>query len=242
MAHDFSGKVAFISGAARGQGRATALAFAREGASIVGFDVGSPLENPTLGFGTHEELDSLVKEVQLMGGQCIAFQGDVQDYEAIRLAVKAAADFFGRIDVLFNNDSICSYGPAHRLPDKASDEIVDINLKGPWLVARRVIPILISQKSGVIVNYSSRAGLEGNRRLGQGAGSTWGLSGLTKSWALELAPYGVRVVSIHSTGNPIPDPWNESGDFAKAVLRLASDRARFATGSEFILNTGLLAR
>jgi len=57
-----------------------------------------------------------------------------------------------------------------------------------------------------------------------------------------LAPYGVRVVSIHSTGNPIPDPWNESGDFAKAVLRLASDRARFATGSEFILNTGLLAR
>ena len=79
----------------------------------------------------------------------------------------------------------------------------------------------------LIVNYPSRAGLEGNRRLGQGAGSTWGLSGLTKSWALELAPYGVRVVSIHSTGNPIPDPWNESGDFAKAVLRFASDRARF---------------
>jgi SDR family mycofactocin-dependent oxidoreductase len=268
MAGDFCGKVVFITGAAHGQGRATALAFAREGASIVGFDVAMPLAYPGYALGTQDELASLVGEVEHVGGQAVVFQGDVRHDDAIQLAVDGTIERFGRIDVLFNNAGICGYGLAHELSEEAWDAMIDINLKGPWLVARRVIPVLIEQKSGVIVNNSSIAGLRGMGRLGHYAASKWGLTGLTKSWAIELAPYGIRVVSIHPTGvntplndglawlegktpkqiaeqsagNLLPVPWIEPEDVAEAVLFLASDRARFVTGSEFVLDAGLLTR
>ena len=122
--------------------------------------------------------------------------------------------------------------------------------------------------SGVIINNSSIAGLRGLARLSHYAASKWGLVGLTKSWALELAPYNVRVVSIHPTGvntpmndglaalegatpqqiaersagNLLPVPWIEPEDVAAAVVFLASDRARFITGSQFVLDAGLLSR
>ena len=82
--------------------------------------------------------------------------------------------------------------------------MLDINLKGPWLVARRVIPVMIRQRTGVIINNSSVAGLRGMARLSHYAASKWGLTGLTKSWAIELAPHGIRVVSIHPTGVNTP--------------------------------------
>jgi SDR family mycofactocin-dependent oxidoreductase len=268
VARGFDGKVVFVTGVAHGQGRATALAFAREGASIVGFDIAKPLDYPGYALGTPDELTSLAKEVEEVGGQAAVFQGDVRDDAAIRLAVEGALERFGRIDVLFNNAGICGYGLAHELTEEAWDAMIDINLKGPWLVARRVIPTLIQQRSGVIINNSSIAGLRGMGRLGHYAASKWGLTGLTKSWAIELAPYGIRVVSIHPTGvntplndglawlegktphqiaeqsagNLLPVPWIEAEDVANAVLFLASDQSRFVTGSEFILDAGLLTR
>jgi len=146
--------------------------------------------------------------------------------------------------------------------------MLDINLKGAWLVARRVIPHMIGQKSGVILNNSSIAGLRGMNRLSHYAASKWGLVGLTKSWAIELAPHNIRVISIHPTGvdtpmndglaamegltprqvaersagNLIPVPWIEARDVAEAVVYLASDKARFVTGSQFVLDAGLLTR
>src|SRR6201981_3591904 len=127
---------------------------------------------------------------------------------------------------------------------------------------------MIAQRSGVIINNSSVAGLRGKNRLSHYAASKWGLTGLTKSWAIELAPYNVRVVSIHPTGvntpmndglaalenstareisersagNLLPVPWIEAEDVAQAVVFLASDRARFVTGSQFVLDAGLLSR
>ena len=95
---------------------------------------------------------------------------------------------FGRIDILFNNAGICAYGLAHELSEDEWDTMIDINLKGAWLVARRVIPVMIEQKSGVIINNSSVAGLRGMNRLSHYAASKWGLTGLTRSWAIELAP------------------------------------------------------
>jgi NAD(P)-dependent dehydrogenase (short-subunit alcohol dehydrogenase family) len=161
MAREFEGKVTFVTGAAHGQGRATALAFAREGASIVGFDVAKPLEYPGYALGTADELQSLAEEVRTLGGQALVFVGDVRDDAAIQAAVDGTLAQFGRIDVLFNNAGICGYGLAHELTEDAWDAMIDINLKGPWLVARRVIPTLIAQKSGVIINNSSIAGLRG---------------------------------------------------------------------------------
>ena len=146
--------------------------------------------------------------------------------------------------------------------------MIEINLKGPWLVARRVIPIMIERRRGVIINNSSVAGLRGMARLSHYAASKWGLVGLTRSWAIELAPYNIRVISLcptgvntpmndglamlegatpreiaeRSAGNLLPMPWIEPEDVAEAVVFLASSKARAITGSEFVIDAGLLAR
>jgi SDR family mycofactocin-dependent oxidoreductase len=265
---DLAGRVAIVTGAAHGQGRASALALAREGAHVVALDVARPLAYPGYGLGTESDLESLREACLGLGVDCLTFAADVRDDAAVSAAVAAAADRFGRLDVLFNNAGICAYGLAHELTEEAWDAMLDINLKGAWVVARRVIPHMIARRSGVIINNSSVAGLRGMARLSHYAASKWGLVGLTKSWAIELAPHNVRVVSIHPTGvntpmndglaalegltplqvaersagNLMPVPWVEPEDVAEAVAFLASDRARFVTGSQFVLDAGLLSR
>jgi SDR family mycofactocin-dependent oxidoreductase len=268
MPGEFAGKVAFITGAAHGQGRATALALAREGARIGALDVARQLSYPGYGMGTREDLESLERACADSGSECAGFAGDVRNDADVTAAVSGTVDRFGRIDILFNNAGICAYGLAHELTEEAWDAMLDINLKGAWMVARRVIPVMIRQGSGVIINNSSVAGLRGMNRLSHYAASKWGLTGLTKSWAIELAPHGIRVNSIHPTGvntpmndglaalegltpkeiaersagNLLPVPWIEPEDVASAVLYLASDRARFMTGAPLVLDAGLLTR
>jgi SDR family mycofactocin-dependent oxidoreductase len=265
---EFAGAVAFITGAAHGQGRATALALAREGARVAAFDVARPLSYPGYTMGSPDELASLAIACREHGSECLTFTGDVRSDADIAQAVDATVSRFGRIDILFNNAGICAYGLAHELTEEAWDAMLDINLKGAWLVARRIIPVMISQRSGVIINNSSVAGLRGMGRLSHYVASKWGLTGLTKSWALELAPYGIRVNSLHPTGvntpmndglaalegltpeeiaersagNLLPVPWIEPEDVAHAVLYLASERARYVTGAPLIIDAGLLSR
>ena len=262
------GKCAFITGAAHGQGRATALALAKEGANIVAFDIAATLTYPGYTLGSEKELDSLVKECESLGVRCLAFAGDVRVDDDIVKAVTEAMIQFKHIDILFNNAGICAYGLAHELSENEWDIMLDINLKGAWMVARRIIPVMIQQQSGVIINNSSVAGLRGMNRLSHYAASKWGLTGLTKSWAIELAPYHIRVISIHPTGvntpmndglatlegltpqevgersagNLIDTPWIEPEDVANAVVFLASDQSRFVTGSQFVIDAGLLTK
>lgn len=265
---DLSEKVAFITGAAHGQGRAVALALAREGTNIIAFDLAKPLAYPGYTLGSESELESLQREVETLGVRCLTATGDVRRDEDISRAVDASLRSFSRIDILFNNAGICAYGLAHELPEDEWDAMLDINLKGAWLVARRVIPVMMKQKSGVIINNSSIAGLRGMNRLSHYAASKWGLVGLTKSWAIELAPHNIRVNSIHPTGvntpmndglaelegtttqeiaersagNLLPVPWVEPDDVSAMVLYLASDKARYVTGAQFVLDAGLLTR
>lgn len=265
---EFEGKVAFITGAAHGQGRATAVALARAGARIAAFDVAKPLDYPGYTMGASDDLASLAEACRDAGSECQTFEGDVRDDAAVTAAVDGTVERFGRVDILFNNAGICAYGLSHELTEAAWDAMIDINLKGAWLVGRRVIPVMVEQKSGVIINNSSVAGLRGMGRLSHYAASKWGLTGLTQSWAIELAPHGIRVVSIHPTGvntpmndglaalegktpeeigeqsagNLLPVPWIEPEDVAEAVVYLASDRARYVTGAPFIIDAGLLTK
>jgi SDR family mycofactocin-dependent oxidoreductase len=268
MNSELAGKVALITGAAHGQGRATALRLAREGVHIAALDVAKPLAYPGYELGTQSELESLAEACAQLGVRCKTFAADVRDDSAVTAAVQATAKEFGHIDVLFNNAGICGYGLAHELSEEAWDTMLDINLKGAWIVARRIIPLMIERKSGVIINNSSVAGLRGMGWLSHYAASKWGLTGLTKSWAIELAPHHIRVISLHPTGvntpmndglasllgatpqeiaersagNLLPVPWIEAEDVAEAVVFLASSKARYITGSEFIIDAGLLTR
>ena len=255
--------VALVTGAAHGQGRATSLALAAAGYDIVALDVAAPLAYPGYAMGTPAELESLAEECG-----ALTAVADVRDDAAVSAAVDAAIERFGRIDLLFNNAGICAYGLAHELTEPEWDAMIDINLKGAWIVGRHVIPHMIEARRGVIVNNSSIAGLRGMARLSHYAASKWGLTGLTKSWAIELAPYGIRVNSIHPTGvdtplndglaalegmttqeiaersagNLLPVPWIEPRDVAEAVLYLAGESGRYVTGTTLVIDAGLLTR
>ena len=255
--------VALVTGAAHGQGRATSLALAAAGYDIVALDVAAPLAYPGYAMGTPAELESLAEECG-----ALTAVADVRDDAAVGAAVDAAIERFGRIDLLFNNAGICAYGLAHELTEPEWDAMIDINLKGAWIVGRHVIPHMIEARRGVIVNNSSIAGLRGMARLSHYAASKWGLTGLTKSWAIELAPYGIRVNSIHPTGvdtplndglaalegmttqeiaersagNLLPVPWIEPRDVAEAVLYLAGESGRYVTGTTLVIDAGLLTR
>ncbi len=268
MSEDLKGQVGFVTGAAHGQGRATALAFARAGMNVAALDVAKPLSYPHYGMGTSDDLRSLADEARALGVEMLTFAADVRDLAAVGKAVDETIQRFGRIDALFNNAGICGYALAHEMTEAEWDAMVDINLKGPWVVARHVIPHMIARKSGVIVNNSSVAGMRGMNRLSHYAASKWGVIGLTKSWAIELAPYGIRVVSVHPTGvntpmneglaemegstpleiaersagNLLPVPWVEPEDIAEAVLWLISPKARFVTGSQLVVDAGLMTR
>ncbi|MCL1847039.1 MAG: SDR family oxidoreductase [Coriobacteriia bacterium] len=264
---DFRGKVAFITGAAHGQGRQVALEFAHAGADVVALDVGRQIEYPPVAFGLGDELTSLKEEIEALGRQALIGIADVRCATDVDKVVTEAIQRFGHIDILFNNAGICAYAEVDTIADEALDAMIDINLKGPMIVTRSVVPHMKAAGSGVIINNSSVMGLRGGKRLSHYVASKWGLTGLTKAWAIELAPFGIRVVSIHPTGvntpmndslaamenatpleiaersagNLLPVPWVETEDVAALVLWLASDKARYVTGSQSVLDAGLLS-
>ncbi|MDR2106564.1 MAG: SDR family oxidoreductase [Coriobacteriales bacterium] len=264
---DFTGQVAFITGAASGQGRQVALEFARAGADIVALDVGQRVEYPAVQHRADDALLSLADEVAALGRRAVLGVADVRDDAAVTRAVEDAIAAFGRIDVLFNNAGVLGYAEVDAITDEALNATIDINLKGPMIVTRRVAPHMKAAGRGVIINNSSIMGLRGGARLSHYAASKWGLTGLTKSWAIELAPFNIRVVSIHPTGvntqmndslaemegttareigersagNLLAVPWVETEDVAALVLWLASDKARYVTGAQYALDAGLLS-
>lgn len=268
MSGEFSGKTVFITGAAKGQGRGVALAFAKEGANIIAFDLGKKIEYPSYNNAHSEDLLKLKEDVEALGAKIEIFAGDVRCAEDLKNAADKGAEKFGSIDILFNNAGICAYGYSWEMSEEEWDTMIGINLKGTWLTSKYVVPYMIKQKSGVIINNSSIGGLRGMNRLSHYAASKAGIVGLTKSQAIELAPYGIRVISIHPTGvdtpmndglaamegatpeeiaersagNLLPVPWIEVEDVANSVLFLASDKARYVTGSQYVLDAGLLTR
>ncbi len=268
MAGEFKDKTIFITGAAKGQGRAVALSFAADRANIIAFDLGEKIDYPAYNRSSNEDLEKLKSDVEKAGGRILIYAGDVRKKEDVKEAVERGISEFGSIDILFSNAGIAAYGYSWELSEEQWDALIDVNLKGGFLVSKYVIPHMIEKKSGVIIYNSSVAGLRGFGRMSHYAASKHGLVGLTKSQAIELAPYGIRVVSLHPTGvntpmndglaelegttpteiaersagNLLRTPWLETEDIVGAVRYIAGESARYLTGSQFVLDAGLLTR
>jgi 3alpha(or 20beta)-hydroxysteroid dehydrogenase len=236
------GKVALISGGARNIGGASARMLVAEGAQVV---IGDLLD---------EEGAALAEELCQEFGQSAAryVHLDVTSDEDWRAAVELTVREFGKLDVLFNNAGIFNGGQLQRYKTEQWQQMLDVNLTGAFLGIRAAADSMIAAGGGSIINTSSIEGLRGTPWAHGYVASKWGLRGLTKSVALELAPHGIRVNSLHpgriSTPatdampvDMIPIPLGRPGqpdEVASFVVFLASDESSFATGSEFTMDGG----
>jgi NAD(P)-dependent dehydrogenase (short-subunit alcohol dehydrogenase family) len=253
MAGAFTGKVALVTGASSGIGRAAALAFAREGAKVVAADV-------TVEGG--EETASMIKKT---GGEALFVKTNVANASEVEAMVNAAVSTFGRLDCAYNNAGIS--GKSQSIVDNTEenwDRIIAINLKGVWLCMKYEIPAMLKTGGGAIVNTASDAGLVGVKRLGAYVASKHGVVGLTKTAALECAKNGIRVNAV--CPGPIETPMLMKGtdrfpemipkmvkaqpngrlgqpeEIAEAAVWLCSEAASFVTGLAMPVDGGFMAQ
>ncbi|WP_156689813.1 mycofactocin-coupled SDR family oxidoreductase [Mycobacterium sp. Marseille-P9652] len=204
------GRVAFVTGAARGQGRAHAVRLAREGADIIALDICAPA-SPTVTYtpATPEDLAETVRLVEGEGRKVLAREVDVRDDAALRQLVADGVEQFGRLDVLVANAGVLGWGRVWELTDEQWDTVIGINLTGTWRTLRAAIPAMIDAgNGGSIVVVSSAAGVKATPGNGHYAASKFGLTALTNTLAIELGEYGIRVNSIHpySVDTPMIEP------------------------------------
>jgi SDR family mycofactocin-dependent oxidoreductase len=263
------GKVAFITGAGRGQGRAHAVTMAREGADIAAVDICRSLAFPRYPLASKADLDETVRQCEALGSRAISFVADARCAEEIEAAVKKTVETFGHIDVLVCNHGICDFGATWDITEDQWDAMLDTNLKGYWLTAKYVVPQMMAQKTGGrVIMTSSTAGLKGMSGLAHYSASKHGVVGLARTLALEVAQAGITVNTIHPTGvdtpmvaglaeiagltkeqmvaasatNALPVAMVDAQDIANAALWLASDGARYITGLELTVDAGFMIK
>lgn len=201
------GKVAFITGVARGQGRSHAVRLAAEGASIIGADICADIASNGYPMASRAELDETVALVEAKGGKMIASVADVRDFHALKAAVDDGVEQFGRLDIVLANAGIATMAFRELTIEEELEQwtdVVDVNLVGAFHTAKAAIPHLIAgQRGGSIVFTSSTAGLKGFGGLQGGglgyAASKHGIVGLMRTLANALAPQNIRVNTVHPT-------------------------------------------
>jgi len=269
--YDFTGQVAFVTGAGRGQGRSHAVGYAEHGADVVVTDICRDMDTSDYDLATPEDLERTAELVEQQGSDTLSIRMDVRDEAEVEAAVETAVDEFGRIDVLANNAGIWNLGHLHEMSERQWDEMLDTDLKGVWLCSKHVAQHMIERgEGGRIVSTASTAGHGASYRGGHYTAAKHGVVGLTRSFAIELGEYGITVNCVSPTGIDSPmtrgltekygqeaidelgeytGSWNvidegpvEPQDVTEAYLWLSSDAARYVTGAALPVDAGLMAK
>jgi len=191
------GKVAFVTGAARGQGRSHAVRLAEEGADIIGVDIASQIETVPYPMGTRDDLAETIKEVEALGRRINATEVDVRDYDSLKAALDAGVAELGQLDIVSANAGIVSFGTAEEMAEQTWRDMIDVNLTGVFHTVKAAIPHLRAAGGGSIVITSSDAGLKGQANTGHYVAAKHGVVGLMRTLANELGPDMVRVNTVH---------------------------------------------
>jgi (+)-trans-carveol dehydrogenase len=200
MAGRVEGKVAFITGAARGQGRSHAIRLAQEGADIIAVDHCGDIDTVSYPMATPEDLAETVRQVEALDRRIVARQADVRDTDSLRAAVDEGVAELGRLDIVSANAGILSNGQSHELSEDTWGQMIDINLSGVWRTCKVAIPHLIAGgRGGSIVLTSSVAGLRSYSGVSHYVSAKHGVVGLMKTLAQELAPHSIRVNTVNPT-------------------------------------------
>ena len=250
---DLKNKVAIITGARRGMGRAHALALAKADAKVVVSDI------------SQEDCEIVVGEIKKAGGEALAVKCDVSKKQEVDNMVKAAVGKWGRVDILVNNAGICQFKPFLEITEEEWDRTIDINLKGYFLCAQAASREMVKQKSGAIVNIASIAMGQmgvGFATLAHYSASKGGIVAMTETMAIELGPYNIRVNAIAPgvIDTPMVDPlksdpktmegtltrvplhrMGKPEEVSNLVLFLGSDASSYMTGSTVVIDGGWLA-
>jgi SDR family mycofactocin-dependent oxidoreductase len=265
MAGRVAGKVAFITGAGRGQGRSHAIRLAEEGADIIAVDTCRGYGTVPYAMATEGDLAQTVKAVEALDRRIVATQADVRDAAALRAAVDDGVAQLGRLDIVSANAGICTVQSWDEVTPAVWQDTLDTNLTGVWNTMVVSVPHLIAAGGGSIICTSSTAGLKGLPYLAPYVAAKHGVVGIARTMANELAIHKIRVNTVHPTGvdtpmgtglgglesligrdpnlgpiymNTLPVEVVDPRDISNAVLFLASDEARYVTGLEFTVDAG----
>jgi SDR family mycofactocin-dependent oxidoreductase len=259
------GKVAFITGAARGQGRSHAIRLAEEGADIIAVDVCRDYDTVSYPLASEADLAETVKAVEALDRRIVATQADVRDAAGLKSALDDGVTQLGRLDIVCANAGICTVQAWDEVTPQVWQDTLDTNLTGVWNTMVVAVPHLIAADGGSIICTSSAAGIKGLPFLAPYVAAKHGVVGIARTMANELAQHRIRVNTVHPTGvrtpmaeglggldelinrdpslgpmymNTLPVAEVDPRDISNAVLFLASDEARYVTGLEFTVDAG----